>query len=139
MLSIHIQIEVEQSNSSNGIIIKFDKMTHHKIIFFTFNRYFFRYLWLIRHTILSLLALVILDAIVIALVEGISIGNSMYFSFITAFTIGYGDITPITIIGKVLAILMGLLGIIFTGLVVAVATRALVRTIEEEKRIKRIK
>jgi hypothetical protein len=31
---------------------------------------------------------------------------------------------------------MGLLGIIFTGLVVAVATRALVRTIEEEKRIK---
>jgi voltage-gated potassium channel len=85
------------------------------------------------------LALVILDAIVIALVEGISIGNSMYFSFITAFTIGYGDITPITIIGRVLAILMGLLGIIFTGLVVAVATRALVRTIEEEKRIKRIK
>jgi voltage-gated potassium channel len=82
------------------------------------------------------LALVILDAIVIALVEGISIGNSMYFSFITAFTIGYGDITPITIIGRVLAILMGLLGIIFTGLVVAVATRALVRTIEEEKRIK---
>ena len=111
-------------------------MTHHKIIFFTFNRYFFRYLWLIRHTILSLLALVILDAIVIALVEGISIGNSMYFSFITAFTIGYGDITPITIIGRVLAILMGLLGIIFTGLVVAVATRDLVRTIEEEKRIK---
>ncbi|MCK5392608.1 MAG: two pore domain potassium channel family protein, partial [Deltaproteobacteria bacterium] len=81
------------------------------------------------------MALVILDAIVIALVEGISIGNSMYFSFITAFTIGYGDITPITIIGRVLAILMGLLGIIFTGLVVAVATRALVRTIEEEKRI----
>jgi voltage-gated potassium channel len=83
------------------------------------------------------LALVILDAIVIALVEGISIGNSMYFSFITAFTIGYGDITPITIIGRVLAILMGLIGIIFTGLVVAVATRALVNTIEEEKRIKR--
>jgi hypothetical protein len=61
----------------------------------------------------------------------------MYFSFITAFTIGYGDITPITIIGRVLAILMGLIGIIFTGLVVAVATRALVNTIEEEKRIKR--
>ena len=85
---------------------------------------------------LSLLVLVILDAIVIALVEGISIGNSMYFSFITAFTIGYGDITPITIIGRVLAILIGLLGIIFTGLVVAISSRALLTTIEEEKRIK---
>ena len=85
---------------------------------------------------LSLLVLVILNAIVIALVEGISIGNSMYFSFITAFTIGYGDITPITIIGRVLAILIGLLGIIFTGLVVAISSRALLTTIEEEKRIK---
>ncbi len=85
---------------------------------------------------LSLLVLVILDAIVIALVEGISIGNSMYLSFITAFTIGYGDITPITIIGRVLAILIGLLGIIFTGLVVAISSRALLTTIEEEKRIK---
>jgi len=85
---------------------------------------------------LSLLVLVILDGIVIALVEGISIGNSMYFSFITAFTIGYGDITPITIIGRVLAILIGLLGIIFTGLVVAISSRALLTTIEEEKRIK---
>jgi voltage-gated potassium channel len=85
---------------------------------------------------LSLLVLVILNAIVIALVEGISIGNSMYFSFITAFTIGYGDITPITIIGKVLAILIGLLGIIFTGLVVAISARALLTTIEEEKRRK---
>ena len=85
---------------------------------------------------LSLLVLVILNAIVIALVEGISIGNSMYLSFITAFTIGYGDITPITIIGRVLAILIGLLGIIFTGLVVAISSRALLTTIEEEKRIK---
>jgi len=85
---------------------------------------------------LSLLVFVILDAMVIALVEGISIGNSMYFSFITAFTIGYGDITPITIIGRVLAILIGLLGIIFTGLVVAISSRALLTTIEEEKRIK---
>jgi voltage-gated potassium channel len=85
---------------------------------------------------LSLLVLVILNAIVIALVEGISIGNSMYFSFITAFTIGYGDITPITIIGKVLAILIGLLGIIFTGLVVAISARALLTTIEEEKKNK---
>jgi voltage-gated potassium channel len=69
-----------------------------------------------------------------SIVEGISIGNSMYLSFITAFTIGYGDITPVTIIGRVLSVIIGLIGIIFTGLVVAIATRALVSTIQEEKK-----
>ena len=69
-----------------------------------------------------------------SIVEGISIGNSMYLSFITAFTIGYGDITPVTIIGRVLSVIIGLIGIIFTGLVIAIATRALVSTIEEEKK-----
>lgn len=58
----------------------------------------------------------------------------MYLSFITAFTIGYGDITPVTIIGRVLSVIIGLIGIIFTGLVVAIATRALVSTIQEEKK-----
>jgi voltage-gated potassium channel len=69
-----------------------------------------------------------------SIVEGVSIGNSMYLSFITAFTIGYGDITPVTIIGRVLSVIIGLIGIIFTGLVVAIATRALVSTIQEEKK-----
>ena len=68
------------------------------------------------------------------IVEGISIGNSMYLSFITAFTIGYGDITPVTIIGRVLSVIIGLIGIIFTGLVIAIATRALVSTIQEENK-----
>ncbi len=69
-----------------------------------------------------------------SIIEGISIENSMYLSFITAFTIGYGDITPVTIIGRVLSVIIGLIGIIFTGLVIAIATRALVSTIQEEKK-----
>ena len=106
------------------------------MVFHVFVRHFISYFWTVRHVMLSLLVLVILDAIVIALVEGISIGNSMYLSFITAFTIGYGDITPVTIIGRVLSVIIGIIGIVFTGLVIAIATRALASTIEEEKRIK---
>ena len=111
-------------------------MDHHKLIFFIFLRYFFKYVWLLRHVTLSLLALVILGALLMSIIEGISIENSMYLSFITAFTIGYGDITPVTIIGRVLSVIIGLIGIIFTGLVIAIATRALVSTIEEEKKNK---
>jgi len=101
-----------------------------------FVRYFLKYLWLVRHVTLSLLALVILGALLMSIVEGISIGNSMYLSFITAFTIGYGDITPVTTIGRVLSVIIALIGIIFTGLVIAIATRALATTIEEEKKNK---
>lgn len=106
------------------------------MIFRIFLRFFVQYIWLIRHVIFSLLVLVIIGAIVLAIVEGISIGDSLYLSFITAFTIGYGDIAPVTIIGRVLSVFIGLIGILFTGLTVAVSTRALVSTLEEEKKLK---
>jgi len=109
-------------------------MVHHKLVFLIFLRYFFKYIWLLRHILLSVLVLVIICALLIAIVEGIDLGNSLYLTFITAFTIGYGDITPVTVIGRVLSIIIGLIGIIFTGLVVAIATRALVSTIQEEKK-----
>ena len=93
-------------------------------------------MWLVRHVILSLLLLVILGAVLLSLLENITIGNSIYLSFITAFTIGYGDLTPATTLGRILSILIGLIGIIFTGLIVAVSTRALASTIDEESKDK---
>jgi len=82
---------------------------------------------------LSLVLLVAIGAVILSLVEQISLGNSVYLSFITAFTIGYGDITPATTIGKILCVIIGLIGIIFTGLVVAVSVRALASTIEHQR------
>ncbi len=106
------------------------------MVFRIFLRFFLKYIWLVRHVILSLLALVIIGALIMASAENISIENSLYLSFITAFTIGYGDIAPVNFVGRVLSIVIGLVGIIFTGLVVAISTRALMSTIEEEKKIK---
>lgn len=106
------------------------------MIFRIFLRFFLKYIWLIRHILFSQLVLVIFSALAMAFVESISLADSLYLSFITAFTIGYGDIAPVTITGRVLSIFIGLLGIIFTGLVVAVSTRALVSTLEEEKKMK---
>ncbi len=108
----------------------------HKHSFRYFLRYFAIYIWVVRKVLLSLVLLVTLGAVLISFVEKISIGHSIYLSFITAFTIGYGDITPATTIGRILCVLIGLVGIIFTGLVVAVSTRALASTIEEGKRQK---
>ncbi|MEM7026899.1 MAG: potassium channel family protein [Pseudomonadota bacterium] len=60
--------------------------------------------------------------------------NSFYWSFITAFTVGYGDIRPVTKISKVISIIIALIGIMFTGIIVAMtvaaATAAFDRNVE---------
>jgi hypothetical protein len=43
--------------------------------------------------------------------------DGLYWSLITATSIGYGDITPITTIGRIIAAALGVMGVITTGLI----------------------
>src|ERR1700754_2743239 len=42
-------------------------------------------------------------------------GETLYFCAVTALTIGYGDVVPTTTLGRIIAILLGLLGVLMTG------------------------
>ena len=44
--------------------------------------------------------------------EGWSLGDSVYFSFVTGLTIGYGDIVPRQALTRALAIAIGFCGIL---------------------------
>ncbi|HEY4801834.1 MAG TPA: potassium channel family protein [Paraburkholderia sp.] len=57
-------------------------------------------------------------------------GETVYFCAITALTIGYGDVVPTTALGRIDAVLLGLIGLVFTGLIVA----AFVRGVQEASR-----
>ena len=70
----------------------------------------------------------------ISRLEGWSLGNGLYFTFVTGLTIGYGDLVPHQPLSKFLAILVGLLGTVLTGLVAAIAVRAL-QTATDETRL----
>jgi hypothetical protein len=61
----------------------------------------------------------------IAWIERWSLGDGVYFTFVTGLTIGYGDLVPHQPLSRFLAILVGLLGTVLTGLIAAVAVRAL--------------
>jgi|GEM_PF-984605 len=130
-----MKLEMMLTLDQNLFILVY-KLTYWKLyimVFGIFLRFVVSYIWIVRHVIFSLLTLVVLGGILLSIYEDYTIGDSLYLSFITAFTIGYGDITPHTLIGKILSIFLGLIGIIFTGLVVAVSTRALASTIEYTK------
>jgi voltage-gated potassium channel len=96
-----------------------------KSIFTHFTYNFFRIIWQFRSIFLSLFAFLVVGAALIAYVEQLPFGDALYFSFITGLTIGYGDVVVKTVSGRFVAIIIGLIGILFTGLVVAAAVRAI--------------
>ena len=72
-----------------------------------------------------LLVLIVLLGATVGALEGWSVAESIYFSFVTALTIGYGDLAPSMLLTRMLAILIGVCGILLTALVAAVAVKAL--------------
>ena len=102
-------------------------------VFKTFRNYFFLALWKIKIIMFGLLTLLVIDAVAVAYFEKMSFADALYFTFVTGLTIGYGDITPVNPIGRIIAVLTGIQGLIITGIIVAVAVFALRKTMEQTK------
>ena len=84
--------------------------------------------WPVLSTILVIeLAL----GLLIGFVEGWSVGDSVYFSFVTGLTIGYGDIVPRQPLTRALAVVIGFGGILLTGLVAGIAVNAMRATLTD--------
>ena len=61
----------------------------------------------------------------VGFIEGWSVSDSIYFAFVSGLTIGYGDLAPKTFVARVLAIMIGICGVLVTALVAAIAVKAL--------------
>lgn len=77
---------------------------------------------------MSLAFFLLSGGIAIALLENQTVFNTIYFVSTTALTIGYGDIAPVTVLGKFISIAIGMVGIISMGLMIAISTLALRNT-----------
>ena len=93
--------------------------------FAAFVKLFAMYAHKVWMSLAILVSLLIGGGLLVAWIEGLSPGDGIYFSLVTGLSIGYGDITPKTIPGRVVSILIGIAGLLVMGLTVAVATRAL--------------
>ncbi|TDJ26895.1 MAG: two pore domain potassium channel family protein [Gammaproteobacteria bacterium] len=115
-------------------------------ITFRFVRIFFYGLELASPLLLSLALLITLLGQIVGFRESWGRFDSLYWAFITATTVGYGDIRPVARLSKILSVLIALTGIIFTGIIVALAINAatitfsnLIEAADEKARVEELK
>ena len=89
----------------------------------------------------AVLMLVIIIGTIMYLVEGAengftSIPRGIYWAVVTLTTVGYGDVYPITGMGKVLSAIIALIGIGFIALPTGIISSAFISKIQEEKKAK---
>lgn len=91
-------------------------------------------MWDLRAIILLMFTWIFFGAVGIAYTEKIPFGDALYFSCITGLTIGYGDITVKTGAGRIIAVLIGFMGVFFSGLIVAGAVESIRETLHRSDR-----
>jgi voltage-gated potassium channel len=101
-------------------------------LFFEFVHTFVQYILHIREVVATLILSIVLGGFAFSLLEGVKLGSAVYFAFITALSVGYGDISPQTAMGRVVSICLGITGILFVGITAACATRALADTAKRD-------
>ena len=73
----------------------------------------------------AIVAIQLVLGLLTGFVEGWSLGDAVYFTFITGLTIGYGDLVPRYTVTRALAILIGFFGLVGTGLIAAIVVHAM--------------
>ena len=68
-----------------------------------------------------ILAIQVALGLLIGFLEGWSVGDAVYFTFVTGLTIGYGDLVPRQALARALAIGIGVFGLFLIGLIAGIA------------------
>ncbi len=114
--------------------VKLEELKRVNVIGFkTFFSIYLKIIYVVRKILITLLVFIIIMGVILALVEGLSLGNGIYFAFVSALTVGYGDIVPHTLLGRIIAVfLLPITGMLITGIMVAAAIQAIDRGVKRE-------
>lgn len=89
-----------------------------------FIKYFSTGLYFAGPLLVLLLMLIVSLGLVISKLESWSKIDALYFAFITATTVGYGDFRPSKNMSKFISIVISLVGLLLTGIIVALGVKA---------------
>ena len=91
---------------------------------FKFIQFFYHGLILGAPLLGFLVLLIVLLGQIAGRLESWSRFDALYWSFITATTVGYGDIRPKAALPRIISVLIAFTGVVFTGITVALAINA---------------
>lgn len=91
-----------------------------------FCRGFFYNLFMASYILISLFIAIFGSGLIFYVNNDIGFWNAVYFSFISAFTVGFGNLgLPTSPWGKITAVLLALVGLLLTGIVIGAAIESL--------------
>lgn len=96
----------------------------------TFLKLFSIALFLLMPLLLIFITLILILGQVVARLERWPAFDGLYWACITATTVGYGDIKPARKSSRLIAVLIAMLGILFTGIVLAAAINCVGKAFE---------
>ena len=95
-------------------LLKFARVSAYFVRFYRRVKFFFEINGL-KYMVVSCLVCIVLGGFGIHFVEGMNLFDGLWWSFVTATTVGYGDISPATPSGRVIAAILMLVGIGLIG------------------------
>jgi voltage-gated potassium channel len=90
----------------------------------TFIRVFSWGVYLTSPILVAMVMLIIFLGLIVGRIESWTKFDSIYWSFITALTVGYGDIRPTSKVSKAFSIVVGAVGLSLGGILVAISLQA---------------
>lgn len=94
----------------------------------------FRGLKVVWPIVSGLLGLMLVLGIAVGVREDWPLLDGIYFAFVSGLTIGYGDLVPKHALSRILAIRIGITGVLLVGLIVAIGVRALDHASERQRK-----
>ena len=80
---------------------------------------------------MSFIGIFLLGALAISYIEKLPYGDALYFTLVTGMTVGYGDISPQTLIGRGIALSLALVGMLHTAVMVATTVQVVKYSFEK--------
>ncbi len=84
-----------------------------------------------KKIILALSIAVVVLGFALSKVEGIVVGDGLWFAITTVTGVGYGDIVPVTTLGRILGAILQVFGVVLFGAVMAFVSVELLRYQED--------
>ncbi len=78
--------------------------------------------------------LTVSSAVIMSYAENISFSDSLWWAIVTCTTVGYGDIAPVTSLGRFIAVVLMIFGVGFLGMLTSTITTFVANLAKERKR-----